>query len=223
VSRYKKHCASILKSAAIVLIVFCALCSITMLSIAEFLIEPNLEKVARIRAEAVVSRTINEALAEELAEKGDEYDLINIKKDASGTMDMVQADTIKINTLKTGLSVRMQEKFRNLDEERYEVPVGALIGSQVFSQLGPSVELKIIPMTVSSMDFMSEFESQGINQTKYKIYIVHKCRVRVLAPFSSKIFELGGTIPVAETIILGEVPHSYVQVPKEDILDVTEE
>ena len=78
-------------------------------------------------------------------------------------------------------------------------------------------------MTVSSMNFESEFETQGINQTKYRIYIEHKCKVKVLAPFSSKTFELKGSIPVAETVILGEVPHSFVQVPKEDILDVTEE
>jgi len=221
--RCKRHTASFLKHAAAALVVLCALCSIAVLCIAKFLIEPNLENVAGIRAEAVVSRTINKALAEEFAEKGESYDLITVKKDDSGAMDMVQADTIRINLLKTGLSIRLQEKFRELEEERYEVPVGTLIGSQVLSQMGPSVEIRIIPTTVSSMDFRSEFESQGINQTKYKIYIVHKCRVKVMAPFSSKVIELAGTIPVAETIILGDVPHSYVQVPKEDILDVTEE
>lgn len=222
-SRRKRSSESLLKNAAAILTAFCAFCGIGIFGISEFVVEPNLEKVAMIRAEAVVSRTINNALAEEFAEKGENYDLIVVKKDASGAMDMVQVDTMKINLLKTDLSVRLQENFKELEEERYKVPVGTLLGSQVFSQLGPSVELRIIPLTVSSMDFKSEFEAQGINQTKYKIYITHKCRVRVLAPFSSEVFDLGGTIPVAETIILGEVPHSFVQVPKEDILDVTEE
>lgn len=222
-SRYKKRPVSFLKHAAAMLTILCALCSLMAFCAAKFFIEPNLEDVARIRAEAVVSRTINEALAEEFAETGSGSDLIIIKKDKSGGMDMVQADSIRINLLKTELSVSMQQKFREMEEERYEVPVGALLGSQVFSQMGPVVKIRIIPMTVSSMDFKSEFETQGINQTKYRIYIEHKCRVRVLAPFSSKMFELAGTIPVAETVILGEVPHSFVQVPKEDILDVTQE
>lgn len=221
--RSKRRRASFLRNALIAMITIWSLCSLAIFCAAKFLIEPNLENVARIRAEAIVSRTINKALAEEFAEKEEGYDLITVKKDASGAMDMIQADTVKINLLKTNLSVRMQEKFKELEEERFEVPVGTLLGSKVFSQVGPTVEVRIIPTTVSSMDFRSEFESQGINQTKYRIYIVHKCRVRVLAPFSSKMFDLGGTIPVAETVILGEVPHSYVQVPKEDILDVTEE
>lgn len=222
-SRCKRPSASLLKRAAVMMVVICALCTIAVFGTAKFLIEPNLEKVARIRAEAIVSRTINKALSEEFSEKGEDYDLIVVKKDGDGGMDMVQADSMKINLLKTELSVRMQEKFRQMEEERYEVPVGSLLGSQVFSQMGPSVQVRIIPMTVSSMDFRSEFETQGINQTKYRIYIEHKCRVRVLAPFSSEMFDLTGTIPIAEAVILGEVPRSYVQVPKEDILDVTEE
>lgn len=222
-SRYKRRSAGFLKQIAAILLVSCAVCILAVLCIAKFLIEPNLEDVARIRAEAVVSRTINQALAEEFAGNDKGMDLIIIKKDGSGGMDMVQADSIKINLLKTELSVRMQEKFKKLKEERYAVPAGALFGSKVFSQMGPDVEIRIVPMTVSSMDFRSEFETQGINQTKYRIYIEHKCRVKVLAPFSSKVFELGGTIPIAEAVILGDVPRSYVQVPKEDILDVTEE
>jgi len=222
-SRCKRRSVSLLKHTAALLAIFCALCGITVLCTAKFLIEPNLENVARIRAEAIVSRTINEALAEEFEKKGEGYELIVIKKDVSGAMDIVQADSMKINLLKTDLSVRMQGKFKKMEEEKYEVPVGSLLGSQVFSQIGPTVDIRIIPMTVSSMDFRSEFETQGINQTKYRIYIEHKCRVRVLAPFSSEMFELKGTIPVAEAVIMGEVPHSYVQVPKEDILDVTEE
>lgn len=222
-SKCRRHSVSLLKQVTAILVIICALGSALVFGAAKFLIEPNLENVARIRAEAIVSRTINEALAEEFAEKGEGYDLIVIKKDASGTMDMVQADSMKINLLKTEMSVRMQEKFRAMEEERYEVPLGSLFGSQVLSQVGPSVDVRIIPMTVSSMDFKSEFETQGINQTKYRIYIEHKCRVRVLAPFSGEMFDLKGTIPVAEAVILGEVPHSFVQVPKEDILDVTEE
>ena len=50
-----------------------------------------------------------------------------------------------------------------------------------------------------------------------------ECRVKVLAPFSSRSFNTSTDVLIAETVILGEVPGSYVQVPKEDILDVTDE
>ena len=136
---------------------------------------------------------------------------------------MVQADSMKINMLMAELSVKLQEYFQSMERERYSVPLGSLAGSKMFSQIGPSVEVGIIPMSVSSMDFRTEFESAGINQTKYKIYIELDCRIRALAPFSSDMFNTTSTILVAEAVILGDVPNSYVEVPKEDILDVIDE
>ena len=40
-----------------------------------------------------------------------------------------------------------------------------------------------------------------------------------MAPFSMHHIEVESTILVAEAIILGKVPESFVQVPKESILD----
>lgn len=83
------------------------------------------------------------------------------------------------------------------------------------------MELTIIPVAVSKIDFITEFETQGINQTKYKVYVVLNTEARVLAPFSMHHIEVESTILVAEAIILGKVPDSFVQVPQDDILDVT--
>ena len=44
-----------------------------------------------------------------------------------------------------------------------------------------------------------------------------------MAPASSVNLDISSTVLIAEAVILGGVPNSYVQVPKEDILDVTNE
>ncbi len=186
-------------------------------------VEPNLDDVARIRAEVVVSRTINKAMTEQFQESADESRLFTVQNGEDGELEMVQADSMAINVFMSELSLNMQEAFQEMETERYPVPVGALLGSKFLSQTGPKVALSIIPMSVSSMDFRTEFEEQGINQTKYKIYIELTCRIKVIAPFSSAEFNTANTVLIAEAVILGDVPNSYVQVPEEDILDVMEE
>lgn len=190
--------------------------------VAKLLIEPNLEGVSKMRAEVIVSRTVNKALAKQFQEEQERESLFSVQKGEDGRMELVQANSIEINILMSQLSMNLQEAFQQMEKERYEVPVGSLLGSQIFSQTGPSVEIAITPMSVSSMDFRTEFETQGINQTKYKIYIELGCRIKVLAPFSSRTFCTSNTILIAEAVILGDVPDSYVEVPKEDILDVTD-
>lgn len=214
---------NLLQKTILMLVVTVFLCSVGVFACTKFFIEPNLENVAGMRAEAVVSRTINKALAEHFSERDPGKELFTVRKDEDGSVNMVEADSMEINLLMADLSVKLQEYFQSMEKERYSVPLGSLVGSKVFSQMGPSVEVGIVPMSISSMDFRTEFESKGINQTKYKIYIELSCRIRVLAPFSSEVFTTDSTILVAEAVILGDVPNSYVEVPKEDILDVIDE
>ena len=39
------------------------------------------------------------------------------------------------------------------------------------------------------------------------------------APFSTRVFKTNSSISIAEAVILGKVPDSYVVVPQDDILD----
>lgn len=182
----------------------------------------NLEDISKMRAEVLVSRTVNQALTAQFQEEKNPRQLFSVTKDPQGQIQMVQADSAEINIIMTQLSINLQKAFRNMEEEPLDVPIGALLGSKLLSQTGPMLKLYILPVSVISTDFMTEFESQGINQTKYKIYMILNCRVKVMAPFSSKDFDTKSTVLIAETVILGQVPDSFVQVPEQDILDVTD-
>lgn len=207
-----------LKFAAVFLLVL----SVAAAAAVKIEIEPNMESVSRIKAEALVGRTISKVLVAQFEKDTSQDELFTIINGEDGSIEMVQANSAAINIFMSKFSVNLQESFQNMGEEKAEVSVGALLGSKFLSQSGPYVDLSVIPMSVSSMDFKTEFESRGINQTKYKIYIVLECRVKVLAPFLSRTFATKNTVLVAETVILGRVPDSFVQVPKEDILDVTD-
>ena len=179
----------------------------------------NMEELAKIRAEVLVSRTVTRVLAEQYQKDTYKDELFTVTKDDEGNMSMVQADSAKINLLMSQISAQLQESFQNMKKEEFSVPAGALLGSRFLSQTGPQVGITVIPLSVSAMDFKTEFETQGINQTKYKIYIVLTCRIKMAAPFSTRVFKTNSTILIAEAVILGKVPDSYVVVPQDDILD----
>ena len=164
-------------------------------------LEPNMEELAKIRAEVLVSRTVTRVLTEQFQK------------------DTYKDELFTVNLLMSQISARLQESFQNMKKEEFSVPAGALLGSRFLSQTGPQVGITVIPLSVSAMDFKTEFETQGINQTKYKIYIVLTCRIKMAAPFSTRVFKTNSTILIAEAVILGKVPDSYVVVPQDDILD----
>lgn len=200
------------------IIVSCVSCAAW---VARTTIEPNMEEIGKMRARVLVTRMVTKAINDQFRQEADAEKLIIRKTNDKGELEMIQADTKAINLLITEISKELQEEYANMEEDVTKVPIGSLLDSKVLSQTWPRVPMKVIPLSVSGMDFKTEFETQGINQTKYKVYITLKSEVKMLAPFSAKTFCASNTILLAEAVIIGNVPQSYVEVPKEDILDVT--
>lgn len=186
-------------------------------------IEPNLEEVGTIRARMMVQQIVNNAVNRQLYKTDGMEELLIRKKGESGQMEVLQANTRVMNLIMTEVSKELQQQYSERKEDIYCVSLGVLLGDRVLSQTGPEIRLRIRPLSVSSIDFKTEFVSQGINQTKYKVYLELTSEVKVLAPFTEETFSVSSIVLIAEAIILGDVPGSYVNVPEEDILDVTNE
>ena len=184
-------------------------------------IEPNMDAVSQLKAKGIVTELINQTIREEFTDEALEKNLFLVEHGKDGKMQMVQANTTLINRMVSGFAERLQRKYNTMEAQCVDLSYGTLLGSKLLSQTGTGVEIKIMPLSVVKYDFETEFEGQGINQTKYKVYIVLESSVRILQPFSDRDIKIKNKVLISEAVIMGEVPESYVNVPKEDILDVT--
>ena len=213
------------KIKVVFLVVICLLAIVTsfFVWIIKSQIEPNLEEVGGIRAKVMVQQIVNRAVNEQLRAAKGMNDILIRKTDENGQLEVLQANTQAMNLLMTEISKELQKQYMERKEDIYFVPLGVLLGDRILSQTRPEIRLRIRLISVSDIDFKTEFESQGINQTKYKVHMELTSEVKVLAPFTEETFSVSTSVLIAEAIILGNVPGSYVSVPKEDILDVTNE
>lgn len=184
-------------------------------------IEPNMDAVSRLKAKGIVTELINQTVREEFSKKEFEKDLLLVKTGKDGTLQMVQANTPLMNKMAAGFAERLQKKYDDMDGQTVDLSYGTLLGSKLLSQTGLHMQMKVLPMSVTRYDFETEFVGKGINQTKYKVYIVLESSVRILQPFSDRDVKIKNKVLISEVVIVGDVPGSYVNVPKEDILDVT--
>ena len=70
-----------------------------------------------------------------------------------------------------------------------------------------------------NIGYNTEFESAGINQSKYKVYLHVKTETRLLVPFMSEKFTTENTVLIAEAVIVGDVPQTYANIPKDEMSD----
>ncbi|WP_027398239.1 sporulation protein YunB [Anaerovorax odorimutans] len=182
-------------------------------------IKPTIASISEVKVKSIITQTINDSIQEEFILDTDIRQLLDMKTDNDGNVTFVEANASAMNELAAGLATAAQTKFKNMEPQDIRIPVGSLIGSQILSQMGPNVNLKVLPIGMSKANFRTEFESCGINQTKYKVFLEFESQAKVLVPFSMNNINVNNTILVAEAIIVGRVPDTYVKVPEDKIMD----
>lgn len=72
------------------------------------------------------------------------------------------------------------------------------------------MNIKTIPAGNVKTEFKSTFESSGINQTKHRISLEITTNIKVIAPFYTDTQEYINTIMIAETVIVADIPSTYL-------------
>ncbi|MDD2190346.1 MAG: sporulation protein YunB [Eubacteriales bacterium] len=203
---------------SLVLLIVLALYSVIF---TEKIIKPNVGAIAEVKVKAMITKIVNDAVHDQFASGEELNELLTIKTDQEGNITFVESNTVAMNSLAAKLTQAVQQQYKWKEPVMLSVPVGSMIGSQVLSQFGPYIDLKVLPIGMSRVNYKTEFESMGINQTKYKVYLEMDSQARVLAPFSINNINVSNTILVAEAIIIGEVPDAYINVPPGSAMDAT--
>lgn len=185
----------------------------------ERVVEPAIAGIGEVKAKSMIVQTINEVVRIKFLEDIKSTDLLDIKKDGNGKITSIQADSIAMTELSYDLAARIQSEIKKIKEEKVVIPLGTILNNQILSQTGPRFRLKVQPLGTSKVSFQTQFEEAGINQTKYKIYLKVESQAKVLVPFSTRNIEVETILLVAEVIVVGDVPQTYIRVPEENMMD----
>lgn len=180
----------------------------------------NIDDISIIKSKSILNEIINDTLRKELDEiSEDSKDFLIIQLNEQGKIQLVQPDSVRINSFMLGIVDTLENRYRNISPKNIEISYGTLLGSKLLSQLDIKFDLKVLPISVSKMDYKTVFVTKEINQTIYRIYLIIESDVKVLEPFSTSNFKVTNKVMLAEAVIVGDVPETYVKVPKDHILD----
>ncbi len=157
-------------------------------------LRPILEQVAAQQVHLAVVRLINEAVYDQLGNGVAYQQLINVSTDADGRVTLMQPDTVKITRLVTSIARDLEEKLGNLSREDIKVPLGSV-----------------------SVNIHDEFSAAGINQTRHSIMLDIVVDMGILLPFQSTFTQITDTLPIVESVIVGPIPETYLNMEAGDL------
>lgn len=176
-------------------------------------VAPLVQELAKARVANKASSIINDAVEAQLRNDNIDYDaIVFLEKDRNGAITALKTNINEINRLKTEILSVIDTMLLDLDVNDVGLPLGSLILPEFFSGTGPVLPVKVMSISTSDADFYNEFTEAGINQTSHRIDMEVRITMTILTPVGTESVTATSTVVVAETVIVGTVPGSYVDV-----------
>ena len=173
---------------------------------------PVVRSLARTQVTNTASDLINDAILEQIMEGQIQYDrIVYFEKDLNGRITALKTNMAEVNRLKTETLNIINDEIMAEDTDHLGVALGSLILPEFFSGKGPSIPVRILAIRNSDANFQSEFTEAGINQTLLKLRMDVIVVVTILVLGQTETFTVSSQMVVAETIIVGDVPATYLQ------------
>lgn len=194
----------------LVFIILLTCCLVGCISYFKGNVLPLVITMSEATVKGLAINAINNAAHMVLDSEMDYADFVTITKDKDDNIQMIQANTVKINRLTRDLANLGQANVEKIGATTVTLQLGAFTGSVVLSDMGPDIEIPLLPIGTVVCDFSSVFEEVGINQTRHSIFININTTISLVLPVSSVPVNITTVVLVCDNIIIGEVPEFYL-------------
>lgn len=167
--------------------------------------------LAETQVRNATSDLINDAIDRQIENQNIQYDrIVYFEKDLDGRITALKTNMSEVNRLKTDILSLINDEILAMDSSDLGIPLGSLILPEFFSGRGPGIPVRILSIRNSDASFTSTFAEAGINQTLQQMNMLVSVDVAVLALGQTNFFTVSSQVVVAETIIVGQVPDTYL-------------
>ena len=185
-------------------------------AVAFLLLRSRYRDVIRELAETQIKNTTsdltNDAIARQIADGVIQYDrIVYFEKDLDGRITALKTNMSEVNRLKTDILNIINDEILALDTSDIGIPLGSLFLPELLSGKGPAIPVHILSIRNSDATFKSNFSQAGINQTLHQLTMDVSVDVAVLVLGQTGSFTVNSEVVVAETVIVGAVPNTFLQ------------
>lgn len=181
-------------------------------------LRPVIRTMAVSQATNLISSLIGDIIDDCLTADGLGYaDFITIETDSTGRVTSLTGNLTESSRFRRQVVDAMVRRLEDLEPDALGIPIGSLTGRMLLSDVGPKVRVRIKAVGDVTAEYVSAFSAAGVNQTRHEVYLNLAVTVYLLIPGEIVPVTVESGVCVAETVIVGEVPNTYIHLEKGEL------
>ncbi|MDI4644215.1 sporulation protein YunB [Cohnella hashimotonis] len=165
--------------------------------------------LAKQRITEMAVQAINSAITENIAAGADGSKMVQWKTNADGKTAGIEID-YKEQMRITAQTITVVEAALKEQEALHErIPIGHAVDSPFLSSLGPSVAVRLHPISTVQAEVRTRQTSAGINNVLVEVYIHVATEIAIVIPFDREPNRIETDIPLSYVMVAGDTPLYY--------------
>ena len=180
------------------------------------LIDNYFSEKSNLYLEKEITTTISNVLADAIVLSNitsEADDLLQFKYNTEGKISSIFIDSTKTNKIisstNTILSRLLKEGTLENSIQAINLPIGILLSRALFTTIGPSVRIEVLPITSYKTDIVTNLVNYGINNSLFEVYLKIDVDVETIIHLKQTKIAYTTNLLLASSIIRGEVPYYY--------------
>ena len=178
-------------------------------------LRPVLETTATTKATNLMVQAIDAAVDNCLQENDMSYRVfVTLGTDTAGKVTSITTNTVANSRFKRQVVGAVSRQLGAMSSEELGIPLGTLSGQPLLSGAGPRVRVKVDSVGEVTAGYSNTFTSAGVNQTLHRVCLDITATVYLFLPGEILPVSVSSSVCVAETVIVGETPDTYLNLEK---------
>ena len=161
---------------------------------------------ARDMVTLAVGETVERVLREE---EWGYADFVQLRTDETGAVTAITTDVLRVDLFNARILREITEAAERGDLD-LKVCLGDLLGGNLLLGRGPLMRIKVGLMTSPDVHLETQFSAVGINQVRHALVLKAGVDIDLFIPLGSVRSRVDSEILIAETVIMGRVPDTYM-------------
>ena len=179
-------------------------------------VRPTFAALAENKARTLAIYNINRAVSDKITQANPQYDdVVELTHNSENGVTALKSNLSGISKLKSDLNLEIMNSLSGMETDTLKIPLGSLLGNDIFAGLGPMISFQVLPYGTAETDITTNFTEAGINQTMLDVSVKVKADISVLMPTMRKKSTVETSVPVMQTVIVGNTPDSYTHVDRD--------
>ena len=173
---------------------------------------PTVRELVSMELDNETSNLINDAVDAYLERGGLRYeDVVSLERGEDGAVAAARIDLGAVNGMKSVILRELSERLPDRVRQSVRVPLGNVLLPALLSGRGGSLPVRVVTLRSTNAELESGFSAAGVNQTLHTLSLRVEVDLLLLTPAGLMSRQVSASVPIAQTILLGEVPNILIQ------------